>query len=35
MAAQEPRVLFVEANAMFLGAPDHQHLAQNAELPLS
>src|SRR5262245_10947932 len=35
VTANETLVVFVEANDVLFGAPDHQHLAQNAELPLA
>ena len=34
VAANQAGVFVVEADAMFFGAPDHQHLAQDAELPI-
>ena len=35
VTADQPLVFGVKADAMFLGAPNHQHLAQDAELLLS
>ena len=35
MAAHQAGVFVVEADAMFFGAPDHQHLAQDSELLFS
>jgi hypothetical protein len=32
VATDEPLVIFVETDDVFLGTPDHEHLAQNAKL---